>query len=335
MKNRFSIIIPAYNCEKTIVKCIESVLNQNYDLYEIVVVNDGSKDNTLEILKKEYSDNKKIKILNKSNSGVSDARNLGIKNSSFDWILFLDSDDWIEDNSLNYLNDLINEQRPDFIITQLIYNGNKDNNSKEFIIADKKNIIDNIICLEYSDKKFNSKYKNCRCIGGKLIKRSIVLDNGILFPSGIKKFEDGIFCLNAIEYSSRVLYSNYQFYNYYYDNPESRMNTFNKDDITESKKIFEIINDYLISNNIVTESINYLAFYMFILSLDNLMHQNYEKDIIKDEIKKLKFYYFPFFKNIEYKYLGFNKKIELFASRRKGIWLLYFLYVVKIKLLRK
>jgi len=74
---KVSIIIPMYNCEKTITKCIDSIINQSYKELEIIAINDGSKDNTLEIVKNIKDE--RIKIINKKNEGVSATRNLGIK----------------------------------------------------------------------------------------------------------------------------------------------------------------------------------------------------------------------------------------------------------------
>ena len=244
MNNKFSIIVPVYNGEVTIEKCIDSVLRQQYNFYEIIIVNDGSTDNTLKVLSK-YNNNKKIKIINKTNSGVSDARNKGIESASFDWILFLDSDDWIEPDSLVNINDLINKYNPDYIITELIYSGKKHEHYDSTLIDNKKEIMDNIICTEYSKKISNDKFENCRCIGGKIIKRNLIEEYNISFPSGVKKFEDGIFNLKVLFESSAVLYSSYQFYNYYYDNPNSRMNTFNEEEVKGNREIFNIITEFL------------------------------------------------------------------------------------------
>ena len=90
-----SIIVPVYNCEEYIEKCIDSILHQTYQNFEVIVINDGSKDNTLEKLKK-YINKNKITIISIENNGVSNARNLGIKNSKGDYICFIDSDDWVE-----------------------------------------------------------------------------------------------------------------------------------------------------------------------------------------------------------------------------------------------
>ena len=99
MKNiKFSIIIPAYNVEKYIAKTIVSILSQKYNNFELIVVDDGSYDNTVNIIKK--FDDSRIKLFCQKNSGVSSARNKGISESSGDYIVFVDSDDYIEDWTL-------------------------------------------------------------------------------------------------------------------------------------------------------------------------------------------------------------------------------------------
>ena len=92
----FSIVIPLYNKAYSIKRCIDSVLNQSYTKFQIVVVNDGSIDNSVQILKstyKEQIESKKILLIEQKNQGVSVARNVGISNSKFNYICFLDADD--------------------------------------------------------------------------------------------------------------------------------------------------------------------------------------------------------------------------------------------------
>ena len=91
---KVSIIIPVYNGEKYIQNCIDSVINQTYKNLEIIIVNDGSKDDTLSVLKK-YKTDKRIKIINKENGGLSSARNTGLKYVSGKYLMFLDSDDYL------------------------------------------------------------------------------------------------------------------------------------------------------------------------------------------------------------------------------------------------
>ena len=112
----FSLIIPAYNSEKYISTCIKSVLSQNYSAkkYEIIIVNDGSKDGTLSICNKFGKKNKAIKILNNNkNFGVSYSRNLGIKYASGRYIIFLDSDDELKCASLSSLETLLIHNKVD------------------------------------------------------------------------------------------------------------------------------------------------------------------------------------------------------------------------------
>ena len=106
---KFSIITPVYNTEKYLERCIESVLNQTYNNYEFIIINDGSPDNSEKIIEK-YKNNKNIKYIKQTNHGVSYARNIGIKKAKGDYILFLDSDDFYEKDLLKTLKDNINDE---------------------------------------------------------------------------------------------------------------------------------------------------------------------------------------------------------------------------------
>ena len=91
-----SVIITAYNAEKTIEKCLNSILDTKYNNYEIVIVNDGSTDNTEDIIELFATD--KIKYFSKPNTGVADSRNFGIEKANGDYITFVDSDDFVSSN---------------------------------------------------------------------------------------------------------------------------------------------------------------------------------------------------------------------------------------------
>ena len=92
MAGKVSVIIPAYNAEKFIGEAIESVLNQTYKNIEIIVVDDGSKDNTYHIVKQNFGN--QVKLIRKKNGGVSSARNMGVKNAEGEFIAYLDADDY-------------------------------------------------------------------------------------------------------------------------------------------------------------------------------------------------------------------------------------------------
>ncbi len=100
-----SVIIPLYNKEQIIEKCIQSVLTQDYDDFEVVIVNDGSTDRSAEIVKRK--DDSRIRLIEQENGGPSKARNIGVKNAKGDWIVFLDADDEFLLGALNYFRSLI------------------------------------------------------------------------------------------------------------------------------------------------------------------------------------------------------------------------------------
>lgn len=118
VKKLISIIIPIYNVENYIRKCLESVINQTYKNIEIIIVNDGTEDNSMHIVE-EYLQDKRIKIINKKNGGLSSARNKGLEYAIGDYILFVDSDDWLELNMIENL--IINIQDEDIIIFKYYY----------------------------------------------------------------------------------------------------------------------------------------------------------------------------------------------------------------------
>lgn len=140
-----SIVLPVYNGEKSIENAIQSVLQQSYTNYELIVVDDGSIDRTSEVIKK-YNNGKKVRIIKKSNGGVSSARNIGINHAKGDYLMFLDSDDRMMDNCLTRLVDYIEKYKE----ADLIVFGWKEEGSSNTIrkVADKSNFVDADVCIE-------------------------------------------------------------------------------------------------------------------------------------------------------------------------------------------
>jgi len=116
MNNLVSIVVPVYNVEKLVERCIQSILNQTYNNLEIIMVNDGSTDNSLHILTHYQDQDKRIKIIDQKNQGLSGARNSGIKYAKGDYILFVDSDDIIESSLIADCLELIQKDKSDIIV---------------------------------------------------------------------------------------------------------------------------------------------------------------------------------------------------------------------------
>lgn len=113
MEDLVSVIIPAYNVEKYIRKCVESIITQSYNNIEIIIVNDGSSDNTATICRELISCDNRIMVINQDNKGLSVARNVGYSHSHGKWICFIDSDDWVDNRFVESLLDLVNKYNAD------------------------------------------------------------------------------------------------------------------------------------------------------------------------------------------------------------------------------
>lgn len=193
--DKISVIIPVYNGENYLARCIESLINQTYKNIELIFLNDGSTDKSLDILKKYQKKDKRIKIIDKANTGVSDTRNIGIEKSTGEYLCFCDCDDIYEKKYLELMYKTIKEKKVD--IVKCNYQVIDTNNNKLEIgnisdIANKKydnqSIIREIIprCLDGRIPCF------CYLI---MIKKSILT---VKFPLDIAMMEDVIFYLRLL-----------------------------------------------------------------------------------------------------------------------------------------
>ena len=201
----FSIIIPLYNCEKFIAKCLLSVLNQNFNNYEIIIINDCSKDRSLKICKKYKKKYPKIKIINqKTNKGVSSSRNLGIKSSNGEYIIFLDSDDYLENFSLYKLSKFIeNNKKADTIVVS--HNANSDGK-----IFNKK-----ITKINNNDAKIKFINEIPYFIGycwRFVTKRRFLETNKIFFMDDARQLEDEEFVCKLLFFSKLIVFFNEKYY---------------------------------------------------------------------------------------------------------------------------
>ena len=178
----FSIIVPVYNVEKYLKECIDSVLSQSIDDYELILVNDGSTDKSRDICEEYAKEHENIKIITKDNGGLSSARNVGIRKAVGEYLLFLDSDDfWSSYECLSALKGSV-KTYPDFVMFKAEkYFGNKS--------VDSYGDYDlNLINTNTSDGIFLYMVKNNKqlaCAWNKMIRRDYLLDHNIFFVEGI------------------------------------------------------------------------------------------------------------------------------------------------------
>ena len=118
MKSRVSVIVPCYKVEKYVEQCIRSIINQTYDNIEIIPVDDGSPDNTPCILDKLSQEDNRIHVIHKQNAGVSAARNSGLSVATGDYVVFVDGDDFLAKDYVEYMLQLSNIEDSDFVLSQ-------------------------------------------------------------------------------------------------------------------------------------------------------------------------------------------------------------------------
>jgi glycosyltransferase involved in cell wall biosynthesis len=140
MNRKVSIIIPVYNCEKYISRCLDSIINQTYDNLEVIVINDGSTDNTLGMLKNYSKKYPYIKVYTQKNSGVSSARNNGIKKATGYYIQFTDADDYLSSDMIELMVKSSVENESDLVVCEYKYVYESDNSEKEIHLSDYNNV---------------------------------------------------------------------------------------------------------------------------------------------------------------------------------------------------
>ncbi|CAN1493527.1 WcaA Glycosyltransferases involved in cell wall biogenesis [Flavobacteriaceae bacterium] len=195
----FSIIVPVYNVENYLKQCLDSILCQMYNDFEIILVNDGSTDSSPEICTFYKNRSTKIVLVNKENGGLSDARNVALQKCKGDYIIFTDSDDyWVGVKVLREINELIKESDPDIIIHEesrfFSTNDVKCKYNQNFLKQKSGDFKKEVLQLIYFDLFV-------ACAWDKIIKKSILLNNELYFPLG-RKSEDIEWCgklLNCID----------------------------------------------------------------------------------------------------------------------------------------
>ena len=213
---KYSVIIPIYNAEKTIHRCVDSLLNQNYADMEIILVNDGSKDRSGEICREYASQHNSIVYIEKANGGVSTARNAGLDVAKGKYVLFVDSDDYVSEGYFRTLDALC----ADFDYDCVFFSHNIMEGTscirKELAPFASKNIDECVakFCEAYYRKFLNSPINKRYC-------RSIIENHHLRFSEALSIGEDKVFCLQYILHCKSCCITSETLYNVSVDNKDS------------------------------------------------------------------------------------------------------------------
>ena len=309
-----SIIVPVYNTSKYLPRCLDSLINQTYKNIEIIVINDGSTDNSLEILESYASKDKRIKLINSENKGVSNARNLGLEKAKGELIGFVDSDDKIELDMYEML-----------ISNMIKYN--------TAISACDIYKVKNSVKARNDDRKVKLYSKNeslldflttnslLRITVNKIYKRELLSD--IRFNTNLANSEDRLFLYEIYKKEPEIVKENIPKY-YYYFNPNSASNMAFKEShkgiITSANIIYE---DVLKNNDSLLKEVSNYKFESLIIFIRKLELATNKKD------------YINYYNQIRREIINISSRINLSFKRKMEVFILKnlnFLYHLFVKI---
>lgn len=294
---KFSIIIPIYNSEEYLSQCIDSVIAQIFQNIEIILVNDGSPDNSKTICEEYVKQYSFVKLIHKDNGGIADARNVGVLSSTGDYILFMDADDYWEGDFLGELAEFIcKNNNPDYILYKYKYYYQKKKIFKDNEIIVHKDELENksgiswIKMLLANNKNFNW----FPWMG--LVKRSFILDNNLFFEKG-RNYEDMLWTPQVFLKAQSIDYFNKEIYIYRLERKGQVISEFSceilEDLVYISNYWFENIEKLELDRNLKIRMLDSLTtmYFVSVWFLD-FLKQNEKKHIIlllKDNNHLLKY----------------------------------------------
>lgn len=275
-----SVIIPAFNCGKNIKCTIDSIISSGLSDYEIVIVNDGSTDDTQSVCRSLCSQFSFIKYLEQENSGVSAARNMGINIATGEYIMFFDADDTAEENGFSECIDVIKNENLDMLVFGMSFDYYKNGKlyRQDKLIPEQTGILNKAQIRENLESLYNTNSLSSAC--NKIFRKSLISDNNILFNTDYFLMEDFLFSLDCLKVCENIYCLPKALY--CYKQSENEKNAFNRlkriDDLCKFAVPFKTVIDELT----VDERRNSLFNNFFFMLLSQKMYY-----LNKKEIKKL------------------------------------------------
>lgn len=302
---KFSFIVPVYNVEKYLSRCLDSLLSQNYQNYEIICVNDGSPDNSADILQAYQEKHDNISVINQENKGLGGARNTGLQYASGDYIWFVDSDDWIEPDALYLLNNfIIKEGFKDMILFDASRKQQQESEGTLMRASKKKNFengMDYARCLLDGDGLLYAWIKIC--------KRALFEQSSFQFSKGF--YEDISEIPFYVNYVHTIGYLDKPLYDYFV-NDSSIMHTYDR-------RIFDALYQLAYLKNALSsnkELKSDLLYYEVRVTYNTNRRVKYAKeDLRKEFVKLVKQLNLCEFNNITFVWngrIGVKKRIKMF-----------------------
>lgn len=277
-KMKYSIIIPVYNVEEYLDRCLKSILNQTYSNYEVIIVNDGSPDNSDNIIKSYEKEDKRFKGYKKVNGGLSDARNYGLKYATGDYLIFIDADDYIENNYLEKVNDVLEKNKDIDVLKfkiKLVDEGENLIRMENGLNKEGVTSFEELVKLEFLEPAWSYVYK-----------LSFWKENNFTYLKGMIHEDFGL-TPEILMKANKIYYLNSYLYNYVQRNG-SIMSSNNKEKL--HKKAYDMLYQYdrLIKINYNKDTKVYKSFLAnALISKTNTLDKDEQKKY-KEELRKRK-----------------------------------------------
>lgn len=325
MQPEISVIIPVYNAVKYIRKCIDSILCQTINNFELLLIDDGSNDGSENVIDKYQENDPRIKVIHKKNTGVSSTRNLGLQVARGNYIVFVDSDDYV---SKDYLEKLYEYHEEDLVISGYQQFGfNTEGYTPSSILITKEN---------FDKRAFEELLAHgyiTRICWAKLFKKNILRAYNILFPEDMFFCEDSTFVFNYLQYCESVRYINYCGYYYYkpeLTGPKYKLYTtdiYAKHIIKAEQANEAIANKWEVNMHETSEAFRILLFYGFDRNLHTLPYKEYKQNVAEYKSKQLYKYLPSHFSKIKINVRLFSMNYPFMAYYLEKM--LYTLYDLK------
>ena len=255
-----SVIIPVYNVEKYLAQCLDSVLNQTYPNLEIICVNDGSKDGSLKILQQYAHKDTRVRIIDKKNAGVSGARNDGLACAQGNYIMFVDSDDWIEPRTCEIAIHGMFMHDADVVMWS--YVSETESRSFQKVIFPETTVFEKEEVRAKLHRRFvgaigeelsHPELVDSLCpVWGKLYKRSLIEKSGAKFVdlAEIGSYEDGFFNLEVFGEANKAVYLAEHLYHYRRDTSASVTSGYNPRLFNQWQNLYDRMESYIQANHL-------------------------------------------------------------------------------------
>lgn len=265
---RFSIIIPVYNAENKVLKCLTSVCCQSFEDYEVILIDDGSKDNSLSVLYKiqACNPNKCIRVFTQQNVGAGKTRNRGIELAIGKYLVFLDSDDYIESNYLEKVNKTIEAENSDVVFIDIV----RENEDGKTLRFERMSAFSTLNKEQLIRQQMTGKMP----WGGvrKVTRASIVKNNGIKYGN-IKVGEESIYSFRVLEEASGISFQPEAIYHYV----EAADSLTSHDVVSNSLMVFDFMYGYFKESGILEKyntTIRSMAITTVAIAINVLTQQN-------------------------------------------------------------